>query len=77
MVEVPPIVTAVLLSPKVITPVPAALTVPFTVMALGAVAVTPPVNAVVSPPLPKVTVPVLAKVVAPAMLLLEPLIATL
>ena len=70
-------VSAVLLSPKVMTPVPAALTVPLTVMALGAVAVTPPVNAVVSPPLPKVTVPVLAKVVAPAMLLLEPLSTTL
>ena len=70
-------VSAVLLSPKVMTPVPAALTVPLTVMALGAVAVTPPVKAVVSLPLPKVTVPVLAKVVAPAMLLLEPLSATL
>ena len=45
--------TAVLLSPKVITPVPAALTVPFTVTLLGAVAVMPPVKAKVEPPFPR------------------------
>ena len=77
MVEAPPIVTAVLLSPKVITPVPAAVTVPFTVIALGAVATTPPVKFIVSEPLPKVTVPVLPKVVIPAIVLLLPLMATL
>ncbi len=77
MVDVPPIVSAVLLSPKVITPVPAALTLPLTVMALGAVATTPPVNAIVSLPLPRVTVPVLAKVVVPAIELELPLIPTL
>ena len=65
------------LSPKVITPVPAAVTVPFTVIALGAVATTPPVKLIVSEPLPKVMVPVLAKVVVPAMVLVLPLIATL
>ena len=79
-VEAPPIDVLELTvtgAPRLITPVPAALTVPPKLIRLGAVAVTPPVNAVVSPPLPKVTVPVLAKVVAPAMLLLEPLIARL
>ena len=44
---------------------------------LGAVIVTPPVNAVVSPPSPRVTVPVLEKVVAPAIVLLDPLNTTL
>ena len=44
---------------------------------LGAVIVTPPVNAVVSPPFPRVTVPVLEKVVAPAIVLLDPLNTTL
>ncbi len=77
MVDVPPIVTAVLLSPRVMTPVPAAVTVPFTVIALGAVAVTPPVKLMVSEPLPNAKVPVFAKVVAPAMVLVVPLIATL
>ncbi len=77
MVDVPPMVRPVLLSPKVITPVPAAVTVPFTVMALGAVATTPPVKLMVSEPLPKVTVPVFAKVVVPAMVFELPLIATL
>ncbi len=79
-VEAPPIDVLELTvtgAPRLITPLPAALTVPPKLIRLGAVAVIPPVNAVVSPPLPKVTVPVLAKVVAPAMLLLEPLIATL
>ena len=77
IVDVPPIVTAVLLSPKVITPVPAAVTVPFTVIALGAVATTPPVKLIVSEPLPRAKVPVFAKVVAPAMVLVVPLMATL
>ena len=77
MVEVPPMVKPVLLSPSVITPVPAAVTVPFTLTALGAVATTPPVKLIVSEPLPKVTVPVLAKVVVPAIVLELPLIATL
>ena len=77
IVETPSIVTAVLLSPRVMTPVPAAVTVPFTVIALGAVATTPPVKLIVSEPLPKETAPVLANVVVPAMVLLEPLIATL
>ena len=77
IVDVPPIVTAVLLSPRVITPVPAAVTVPFRVIALGAVAVTPPVKLMVSLPLPRAKVPVLANVVAPAIVLVVPLMATL
>ena len=82
-VEAPPTVespvteTPVLLSPNVMTAVPAADTVPFTVTLLGAVAITPPVKAIVSPPLPKAKVPVFAKVVVPAMLFVPPLIATL
>ena len=67
----------VLASPKVITPVPAAVTVPFKLMLLGAIATTPPVNAVASLPFPRVTVPVLEKVVAPAIVLLDPLNTTL
>ena len=59
------------------TAVPAADTVPFTVTLLGAVAITPPVKAIVSPPLPKAKVPVFAKVVVPAMLFVPALIATL
>ena len=74
-VESPDIVTA--LVPKLITPVPAAVIVPLIIFELGAVAVTPPVNAIVSPPFPKVTVPVLEKVVAPAIVLLDPLNTTL
>ena len=76
-VELPPTLTPVSASPKVITPVPAAVTVPFKLMLLGAVAITPPVNAIVSPPFPRVTVPVLEKVVAPAIVLLDPLNTTL
>ena len=56
-VEFPETVTPVV--PKLITPVPAAVIVPLIVLELGAVAVTPPVNAVVPT---KVTVPVLANV---------------
>ena len=76
-VELPPTLMPVLASPKVITPVPAAVTVPFKLMLLGAVATTPPVNAIVSLPFPRVTVPVLEKVVAPAIVLLDPLNTTL
>ena len=64
IVDVPPIVRPVPLSPKVITPVPAAVTVPFTLTALGAVATTPPVKAKVPPLAPKANVPVLLKVTA-------------
>ena len=69
-VEVPPTVefaatlTPVLLSPKVIAPVPAAVTVPLKVMPLGAVAVMPPVKAKVPPLVPKLKEPVLLKVTA-------------
>ena len=56
-VEFPETVTPVV--PKLITPVPAAVIVQLIVLELGAVAVTPPVNAVVPT---KVTVPVLANV---------------
>jgi hypothetical protein len=78
-VEVPPTVEVPVIEtvPKLITPVPAAETVPLIVLELGAVAVTPPVNAIVSLPSPKVTVPVLEKVVAPAIVLLDPLNTTL
>ena len=80
-VDVPPTVespeTVTALVPKLITPVPAAVIVPLIIFELGAVAVTPPVNAVVSPPFPRVTVPVLEKVVAPAIVLLDPLNTTL
>ena len=77
-VEVPPIVaelatvTPVSLSPKVITPVPAAVMVPLTVIALGAVAVKPPLKANVPPLVPKVTVPVLLIV---TVLVIVPLLA--
>ncbi len=77
IVELPPTATPVLPSPSVITPVPAAVTLPFTLMAEGAVATTPPVKAVASPPLPSVTEPVLLNVVVPAIVLLEPVSATL
>ena len=63
-VVVPPTVTEVV--PRLITPVPADVTVPLIDLLEGAVAVTPPVKARVSPPSPKVSVPVLLKVVAPA-----------
>lgn len=63
-VVVPPTVTEVV--PRLITPVPAEVTVPLIDLLEGAVAVTPPVKARVSPPSPKVSVPVLLKVVAPA-----------
>ena len=75
-VELPPTLIPVLASPKVITPVPAAVTVPFKLMLLGAVATTPPVNAIASPPFPNVTVPELLNVVAPAIVLLDPLNTT-
>ena len=76
-VELPPTLTPVSESPKVITPDPAAVTVPFKLILLGAVATTPPVNAVASPPFPRVTVPVLENVVIPAIELLAPLNITL
>ena len=78
-VDAPPIVDVPVIEtvPKVITPVPAALTVPLIVLELGAVAITPPVNAEEPPTLTKVTVPVLLNVVAPAIELLAPLNATL
>ena len=62
-VDAPPIVEVPVIEtvPKLITPVPAALTVPLIVLELGDVAVTPPVNAVVPT---KVRVPVLEKVTA-------------
>ena len=74
-VDAPPIVDVPVIEtvPKLITPVPAALTVPLIVLVLGAVAVTPPVNSIVSLPYPKITIPVLEKVVAPAIVLLDPL----
>ena len=50
--------------PRLITPVTAAVTVPFTVTVLGAVAVMPPVNAKVPPLVPNAKVPVLLKVAA-------------
>ena len=59
------------------TPVPAVEIVPPIVIPLGAVAVTPPVNAVVPPDWPSVNVPVLANVVAPAIELLAAVSATL
>ena len=62
---------------RLMTPVPAAVTVPYNVMAEGAMAVMPPVKLSVSEPLPKVRVPVFANVVAPAMVLLEPVMDTL
>ena len=65
-------------APKLITAVPAAETVPNKLMLEGAVAVTPPVNAVVlvfSALIVKV--PVLLNVAAPVMLLLAPLNETL
>ena len=55
-----------------ITPIPAALTVPFTFTTLGAVAITPPVKLNTSLPLPKVTLPVFLKVVMPAIVLALP-----
>ena len=67
VLDVPPKVTAALFVFKV----------PPNLTALGAVAITPPVKAIVSPPLPKAKVPVFAKVVVPAMLFVPALIATL
>ena len=74
-VDAPPIVEFPVIEtvPKVITPVPAALTIPLIVLELGAVAITPPVNAVVPA---KVRVPVLEKVAA-FVIVPPPLIATL
>jgi len=74
-VDAPPIVESPVIEtvPKVITPVPAALTVPLIVLELGAVAITPPVNAVVPA---KVSVPELEKVTA-FVIVPPPLIATL
>ena len=62
----PPIVPelAIVTVPKLITPVPAAVKVPFTVTRLGAVAVMPPVNAKVPALAPSASVPVLLKVTA-------------
>ena len=76
-VELPPTLIPVLLSPNVMTPTPAAVTMPFKLIALGAVAITPPVKLIVSPSLPKVTVPVFEKVVAPAIVFDAPLNTTL
>ena len=76
--ESPPIVNAVSVSPRVIKPVPAAVTVPFTLTALGAVAITPPVKLMVSVlSFPKDRVPVLANVVVQSIVLDAPLIAML
>ena len=74
-VEVPPmVVLAVTLTgaPKFRAAVVAAVIVPATLMALGAVAVIPPVNAKVPVLAPKVTVPVLLKVTA---LVIVPVVA--
>ena len=58
--------------PKLITPVPAAVNVPFTVTRLGAIAVTPPVKANVPVLAPNANVPVLLKVTA---LVIVPVVA--
>ncbi len=74
-VDVPPmfVVSTTLTLPRLIMPVPAAEIVPSTLTCEGAVAVTPPVNAVVLPvALLRVSEPVLANVVLPAMTLLAP-----
>ena len=76
-VELPPTLIPVSLSPKVMTPVPAAVTIPLRLILLGAVAVTPPVKAMVSLPFPKVSVPVLEKVTALVIVFDAPLNTTL
>ena len=66
-VEVPPMMVFALTltgAPRLIAAVPAAVIVPATLTALGAVATTPPVKAKVPPLAPKVTEPVLLKVTA-------------
>ena len=75
--EEPATETPVSASPKVMTPVPEAFTVPETVMDDGAVAMTPPVKVVTSEPSPNVRVPVLPNVVVPAMELVPPVKETL
>ena len=69
-VDVPPIVVlpvTLMGAPRLMTPVPAADTVPSTLIADGAVAMTPPVKARVTPEvLFRVSAPVFAKVVIPA-----------
>ena len=71
-----PVIFNVLPPPKFITPVPEACIVAVViVLVVGAVAITPPVNAVV-PPL-SVKVPVFEKVVAPAIELELPVNETL
>ncbi len=79
-VDVPPmfVVSTTLTLPRLIMPVPAAEIVPSTLTCEGAVAVTPPVNALVLPvALLRVSAPVLANVVLPAMTLLAPRSETL
>ena len=73
--ESPVTVTAVV--PKLMTPAPAAVTVPFTIFELGDVAVTPPVKLIVSLPSPSVRVPVLLKVTAFVIVLIAPVSETL
>ncbi len=75
-VDVPPmfVVSTTLTLPRLITPVPAAVIVPCTLICEGVVAVTPPINAVVLlAALLIVTVPLLPKVELPAILLFVPL----
>ncbi len=81
-VEVPPTValavTVTPVVPRLMTAVSAAEIVPAMRLLDGAVAVTPPVNAVLSvASLPSVNVPVLLNVDAPAIELLDPVIETL
>ncbi len=79
-VDVPPMVvlSTTLTLPRLIMPVPAAEMVPSTLTCEGAVAVTPPINAVVLVAALLIeTVPALLKVELPAILLLMPLSTTL
>ncbi len=79
-VDVPPMVvlSRTFTVPKLIIPIPAAEIVPSTLTCEGAVAVTPPINAVVlDAALLIVTEPKLLKVELPAILLFVPLSTTL
>ena len=79
--ELPSTETPVSASPSLITPTPAALTVPFkrmpAVAPVCAVATTPPVKAIVSPPSPSVSVPVFKNVAALSTTFVVPVNATL
>ena len=75
--EEPATETPVSASPKVMTPVPEAFTVPETVTDEGLVATIPPVKVVTSEPSPKISVPVLPNVVVPAIELELPVKETL